>query len=61
MKYELTVLDVKGGYSNKKNQILLAVINSKDYFKLKDGIKTIDPDAFIAITDTYEASNLKTF
>ena len=61
MKYELTVLDVKGGYSNKKNQILLAVINSKDYFKLKDGIKTIDPEAFIAITDTYEASNLKTF
>ena len=61
MKYELTVLDVKGGYSQKKNQILLAVINSKDYFKLKEGIKTIDPEAFIAITDTYESMNLKTF
>jgi uncharacterized membrane-anchored protein YitT (DUF2179 family) len=61
MKYELTVLDVKGGYSQKKNQILLAVISSKDYFKLKEGIKTIDPDAFIAITDTYESMNLKTF
>lgn len=61
MKYELTVLDVKGGYSKKKNQILLAVINSKDYYKLKVGIKAIDSEAFIAITDTYESMNLKTF
>ena len=61
MKYELTVLDVKGGYSKKENQILLALINSKDYFKLKSGIKAIDPEAFIAITDTYESMNLKKF
>jgi len=61
MKYELTVLDVKGGYSKKENQILLALINSKDYFKLKSGINAIDPNAFIAITDTYESMNLKKF
>lgn len=61
LKYELTVLDVKGGFSKKQNQILLTVISSEDYFKLKEGIKIIDPDAFIAITDTYDVVNRHTF
>ena len=57
LKYELTVLDVKGGFSKKKNEILLSVISSKDYYKLKEGVKIIDPDAFIAICDTYDVVN----
>lgn len=61
LKYELTVLDVKGGFSKKNNQILLTVIRSNDYFKLKEGIKIIDPKAFIAITETYDVLNRKSF
>ena len=61
LKYELTVLDVKGGFSKKENQILLTVISSNDYFKLKEGIKIIDPKAFIAITETYDVLNRKSF
>ena len=61
LKYELTVLDVKGGFSKKDNQILLTVIDTGDYFKLKEGIKTIDPHCFIAITDTYDVVNRKQF
>lgn len=61
LKYELTVLDVKGGFTKKNNQILLTVISSSDYFKLKEGIKLIDPKAFIAITDTYDVLNRKSF
>lgn len=57
LKYELTVLDVKGGFSKKNNQILLTVISTNDYYKLKEGIKIIDPSAFIAITDTYDVVN----
>lgn len=57
LKYELTVLDVKGGFTKKNNQILLTVIDTNDYFKLKEGIKLIDEDAFIAITDTYDVVN----
>lgn len=59
LKYEITVLDVKGGFSKKKNQILLTVIDTKDYFKLKEGIKIIDPDSFVAICDTYDVINRK--
>lgn len=61
LKYELTVLDVKGGFSKKKNQIFLTVIDTKDYYKLKEGIKIIDPNAFIAICDTYDVVNRKSF
>lgn len=61
LKYELTVLDVKGGFSKKKNQIFLTVIDTKDYYKLKEGIKIIDPDAFVAICDTYDVINRKSF
>lgn len=61
LKYELTVLDVKGGYTKKNNQILLTVISSNDYYKLKEGIKAIDSKAFIAITDTYDIINRKSF
>lgn len=53
-KYELTVLDAKGGFTKKDNKILFTVISSNDYYKLKEGIKVIDEHAFIAITDTYD-------
>ena len=61
LKCELTVLDVKGGFTKKQNQILLTCIRSTDYFKLKEGIKVIDPKAFIAITETYDVLNRKSF
>lgn len=61
LKYELTVLDVKGGFTKKNNKIFLSIISSSDYYKLKSGIKTIDPNAFIAITDTYDVVNRKSF
>lgn len=61
LKYELTVLDVKGGFSKQKNRILLTVISTEDYYKLKEGIKIIDPKSFIAITDTYDVVNRKSF
>ncbi len=61
LKYELTVLDSKGGFSKKKSHILLTVISTSDYYRLKEGIKLIDDKAFIAITDTYDVVNRKRF
>ena len=50
----VTVIEVKGGYSGKKDNILMCVVPTSDYFKLKEGIKLIDKEAFIVITDSYE-------
>ena len=59
--YELTELDVKGGYTQDKKTIILSVIRAKDYYRLKTGIMDIDEKAFVAITDTYDVINRKAF
>lgn len=55
--YELTIFDVKGGFLKTKNKVLMCAIPTKDYYKLKEGVKMIDPKAFISITDSYEVVN----
>ena len=57
LHYDLTAFDAEGGYSKKKSKVIMSVISTKDYFKVKEGIGMIDPKAFISITDNYEAIN----
>ena len=57
LKYDLTVLEVRGGFTNNKRKVLMSVIPSEDYYKLKEGIRHIDQKAFISITDSYETIN----
>jgi len=55
--YDLTVFDVKGGFLKTKNKVLMSVIPTNDYYKLREGIKMLDSKAFISITDSYEVIN----
>lgn len=57
LKCDLTIFDAKGGYSKNKTSILMSAIPTKDYYRLREGIKEIDPHAFISITDSYELVN----
>lgn len=57
LHHDLTAFDAQGGFSKKKNRVILTVISTKDYFKVKEGIQLIDPKAFISITDNYEVMN----
>lgn len=57
LKYDFTEFDVKGGFSKDKNKILMCVIPTREYYRLREGIKLIDPEAFISITDSYEVIN----
>lgn len=50
----VTVLDAHGGYSNGKIKVIMAVVPSSEYFKAREGILQIDPDAFFTITDSYQ-------
>lgn len=54
LSHSITVIDVKGGYSNKKKKMLLCVIPTRQYFILKEVVKEIDNEAFFLITDSYE-------
>ena len=50
----VTIFDAKGGYSKEKQKMLLCVVPTKEYYKLKTGIHEIDKQAFFVVTDAYE-------
>ena len=50
----VTVLDAHGGYTDSKLKVIMAVIPTIEYFKAKEGILEIDPNAFFTITDSYQ-------
>lgn len=50
----VTILDAHGGFSEKKKKVIMVVIPTSEYFKVREGILQIDNDAFITITDSYQ-------
>lgn len=50
----VTVLQAKGGYSNKKQNMLMCVVPTKDYYMFKEIILAIDKNAFFIINDCYD-------
>ena len=54
MGHGITVFKAKGGYKRANENVIMTVLPTKDYYRLKEGIKKIDDEAFYIITDTYE-------
>lgn len=54
-----TVIDAEGGYSSNDQTLLLAVVPTRQYFVVKEGLKEIDKDVFFLVCDSYEVSNDK--
>ena len=52
--HSVTVFDVKGGFLSKKNNVVLTVIPTREYYRVTEGIKMIDDQAFFVVTDAYE-------
>ena len=59
LHHTVTIFDVKGGFLKKKRKVLLAVVPTREYFRLKEGINKIDPNAFFIVTDAYEVKGGK--
>lgn len=51
----VTIIDAKGGFTNHKEKVLMCIIPTKDYFKLKETIDYIDKKAVLLITDVYQS------
>lgn len=54
LKYGVTTLEGRGGYTNDQQKVLFTVIPTSKYFLLKEGIKKIDEKAFFLVTDAYQ-------
>lgn len=50
----VTILNATGGYTGEPKRILMVVFSQRDTTRLKEAIRTIDPNAFIIVTNTYE-------
>ena len=56
LNHTVTVVKARGGYSDRKKTMLLCVIPTVEYVKMKEVIKTIDERAFFLVTDSYTVS-----
>ncbi len=54
LHHGVTIFDVKGGFLEKKRRVLMTAIPNREYYKLKEGIKELDKDAFFIVTDSYQ-------
>ena len=54
LKHGITELSAKGGYNSKNQTVLMSVIPTREYYKLKEGIHNIDEKAFFVAMDSYE-------
>ncbi len=59
LSHDVTVFDVKGGFMEQKRKVLLSVIPSREYYRVTEGIKQIDPDVFFVVTDSYQVEGGK--
>lgn len=49
-----TIMNASGGYTNNKQTLILAVVPTKSYFIIKEGLKEIDENIFYLVCDSYE-------
>lgn len=49
-----TVFQTKGAYSQKQNNVVLCALRQNEYYKLKNIVYSIDPRAFMILTDATE-------
>ena len=54
-----TILKGRGAYSNDDKYIVFIAIPKRDYYRLKEGIKKIDKDAFFVVSSSYEVGGGK--
>ena len=54
LNHGVTIFNVRGGYTHKKDEVILCVVPTSEYYRVKEGIYEIDNQAFFVVTDAYE-------
>ena len=54
LAHGVTIFDVVGGYTSKKQRMIMCILPTKEYYYAKEAIKQIDKKAFFVVTDAYE-------
>ena len=56
LHHGVTIFSVKGGYTHKKDEVILCVVPTREYYRVKEEIHEIDSEAFFVVCDAYEVS-----
>lgn len=56
LHYSVTIINARGGYTDKKKKVLMCVVPTIEYLKIKKLVREIDPSAFFLIVDVYDSS-----
>lgn len=59
LSHGATILKGKGAYTGEERYIVFVVIPTRDYYKLKDGLRNIDSKAFFVVSNSYEVGGGK--
>ena len=54
LNHGVTELHGMGGFTGKKQAVLMCIVPTNEYYAFKEGIHKIDKDAFFVVTDAYE-------
>ena len=54
LNHGVTVLEAKGGYSGKSQKVIMCIVPTREYYKIKKDVLKIDPKACVLVTDAYE-------
>ncbi|MEG0855652.1 MAG: YitT family protein [Terrisporobacter sp.] len=55
MERGVTILSAKGGYTKEEKDALLVVVSKREVSILRKLVKSVDPNAFVVISDVHEA------
>ena len=50
----VTKLPAVGGYTGEERPVIMVVVYQTEFTKLKQVVKTVDPSAFVIVSDAYE-------
>ena len=54
LSHGVTVLEGRGGFTGNNKKVIMCIIPTKEYYIAKEGIRSIDENAFFVVTDAYE-------
>ena len=54
MSRGVTILSAKGGYTKEEKDALIVVVGKREVSALRKLVKSIDPNAFVVISDVHE-------
>lgn len=54
LNHGVTELHGMGGFTGKKQAVLMCIVPTNEYYLFKEGIHKIDKNAFFVVTDAYE-------